>query len=198
LLEELHRRGVDVGRDHIAWLAEWDSFYSRALLIEFSAAACVEAERIRPPAKGICPDIPTAMDVAAAVRRDRSPHAYGRSWVHHYSYLCGLDGEIPGDAARQDTSNQAGTAKSTDGDKDVKASLKELERPEGHGQLDYVHRPVSRLEADAALWEGSGRELKAIGVLGSDVYDKLLILQALRKRFPKAIFLQRTHLRAMW
>ena len=186
LLEELHRRGVDVGQDHIAWLAEWDSFYSRALQLEFSAAACVEAERIRPPANRLCPDIATAMDTA--VRYDRSPQESGRSWVHHYSYLRGLDGEIPGDAARQDTSNQAGKAKSTDADKDVKASLKELERPEGHGQLDYVHRLVTRLEADAAQWEGSGKELKAIGVLGSDVYDKLLILQALRKRFPKAIF----------
>ena len=44
------------------------------------------------------------------------------------------------------------------------------------------------MEADAARWEGSGKELKAIGVLGSDVYDKLLILQAVRKRFPNAIF----------
>lgn len=30
--------------------------------------------------------------------------------------------------------------------------------------------------------------IRAIGVLGSDVYDKLLILRALRDRFPKAIF----------
>ncbi|MDQ6735650.1 MAG: hypothetical protein M3Z35_16295, partial [Nitrospirota bacterium] len=186
LLKELHRRGVEVGQDHIAWLAEWDSFYSRALQVEFSAAACVEAELIRRPAKVTCPDIPTAMD--AVVRHDRSPQGYGRSWVHHYSYLRGLDGEIPGDTVRHGNNSQAGKGKSADEDKDVKATLKELERPEGQGQLDYVHRLVSRLESDAALWEGSGRELKAIGVLGSDVYDKLLILQALRKRFPKAIF----------
>ena len=31
-------------------------------------------------------------------------------------------------------------------------------------------------------------EFKAIGVLGSDVYDKLMILQALRKNFPRALF----------
>jgi hypothetical protein len=186
LLEELNRRGIAVGQDHIAWLAEWDSFYSRALQVEFSAAACVEAKRIRPPAKKVCPDIPTAMD--AVVRNDRSPQWRGRSWLHHYSYLRGLDGDIPSNADGQDTFSQAEITKSKEADKDIQASLKELERPEGQAQLDYVHRLVARLEADAALWEGSGKELKAIGVLGSDVYDKLLILQAVRKRFPKAIF----------
>lgn len=186
LLKELNRRGIDVGQDHIAWLAEWDSFYSRALQVVFSAAACVEAERIRPPANLLCPDITTAVD--AVLQNDRSPQWLGRSWLHHYSYLRGLDGEIPNDAVRRDTSSQPGTTTSKEGGKDIQASLKELERPEGHAQLDYVHRLVARLEADAALWEGSGKEVKAIGVLGSDVYDKLLILQAVRKRFPHAIF----------
>jgi hypothetical protein len=122
------------------------------------------------------------------VQNDRTPQWQGRIRLHHYSYLRGLDGEIPSDAAGRGKESQAGQAKSKGSDKDVKASLHELERPEGQAQLDYVHRLVARLEADAALWEGSGKELKAIGVLGSDVYDKLLILQAVRKRFPKAIF----------
>lgn len=186
LLEELTRRGVEAGEDHIAWLAEWDSFYSRALQVEFSAAACVEAERLQRVATGVCPDIATAMD--AVVTHDRSPEWSGGARLHRYSYLRGLDGEIPNDAARQGLSSEAGNAKSKEEHTDVKSSLKELERPEGQAQLDYVHRLVARLEADAALWEGSGKELKAIGVLGSDVYDKLLILQAVRKRFPHAIF----------
>ena len=186
LLEELNRRGVEAGNDHIAWLAEWDSFYSRALQVEFSAAACVEAERLRGLAAGVCPDLATAMD--AVVTHDRSPEWSGQARLHHYSYLRGLDGEIPNDAARQGSSSEARNAKSKEERTDVKASFKELERPEGQAQLDYVHRLVARLEADAALWEGSGKELKAIGVLGSDVYDKLLILQAVRKRFPHAIF----------
>lgn len=186
LLEELNRRGVEAGEDHIAWLAEWDSFYSRALQVEFSAAACVEAERLRHLATGVCPDIATAMD--AVVTNDRSPEWSGHARLHHYSYLRGLDGEIPNDAARQGVSSEAGNAKSNEERTNVKATLKELERPEGQAQLDYVHRLVDRLGADAARWEGSGKELKAIGVLGSDVYDKLLILQAVRKRFPHAIF----------
>jgi hypothetical protein len=35
---------------------------------------------------------------------------------------------------------------------------------------------------------GRKGRIKAIGVLGSDVYDKLLVLQALRDRFPGAVF----------
>ncbi len=42
-------------------------------------------------------------------------------------------------------------------------------------------------EIQSALVEGK-KEIQAIGVLGSDVYDKQLILQALRKKFPRAIF----------
>ena len=34
----------------------------------------------------------------------------------------------------------------------------------------------------------TGTGIFAIGVLGSDVYDKLLVLQSLRKRFPNALF----------
>ncbi|MGH7059748.1 MAG: hypothetical protein ACREFH_05115, partial [Stellaceae bacterium] len=36
--------------------------------------------------------------------------------------------------------------------------------------------------------KSDGGHISAIGVLGSDVYDKLLILQALRSEFPSASF----------
>ena len=186
LFEELHRRGVEIGQDHIAWLAEWDSFYSRALQMEFSAAACVVAERNHPAPNAVCPDTSHAMD--AVVREDPQLPWSGRSWLHRYSYLRGLDGEIPSDKAGKEKSAQSGTDATKATDKDAKSNSKEPARPEGQSQLDYVQRLVDQMEADAARWEGSGKELKAIGVLGSDVYDKLLILQAVRKRFPNAIF----------
>ena len=59
------------------------------------------------------------------------------------------------------------------------------QRPEGRGQLDYVLRLAAALKEEEAK---NGEEFRAIGVLGSDVYDKLLILQALRPTFPRAIF----------
>jgi hypothetical protein len=36
--------------------------------------------------------------------------------------------------------------------------------------------------------EGHERKIKAIGILGGDVFDKLLILRALRPEFPEALF----------
>ncbi|MEM6334051.1 MAG: hypothetical protein AAF823_12010 [Planctomycetota bacterium] len=35
---------------------------------------------------------------------------------------------------------------------------------------------------------GENFEIRAIGVLGADVYDKLLVIQVLRRRFPHAVF----------
>jgi len=43
-------------------------------------------------------------------------------------------------------------------------------------------------ERDAEFRRTGGGHIAAIGVLGSDVYDKLLILQALRPEFPEALF----------
>ena len=54
----------------------------------------------------------------------------------------------------------------------------------GVSQLDYVRRLADRIANDIA---GSDRPV-VIGILGSDVYDKLLILQALRERLPRATF----------
>jgi len=41
---------------------------------------------------------------------------------------------------------------------------------------------------DQQLKNEGKKGIRAIGILGSDVYDKLMILRVLRKRFPKAIF----------
>ena len=47
----------------------------------------------------------------------------------------------------------------------------------------------SRLAASLKQEEArNGEEFKAIGILGSDIYDKLLLLQALRQQFPAAVF----------
>ncbi len=51
--------------------------------------------------------------------------------------------------------------------------------PEGPGQLDYLQR----LEVDLA-----DERFDAVGIFGTDVYDALMILQALRPRFPGVLF----------
>lgn len=53
----------------------------------------------------------------------------------------------------------------------------------GQAQFDYIRRLGKNINK-----EEDGGVIRAIGVLGSDIYDKLLILRALRGKFPNAIF----------
>ena len=55
------------------------------------------------------------------------------------------------------------------------------DRPEGTSQIDYVRALVDRIHD-----EGEGA--RAIGIFGTDPYDSLLIIKALRPAFPHAIF----------
>ena len=98
--------------------------------------------------------------------------------VFRYSYLSGLDGEVPGDDSVK--AGRGEKPKTTETAKDAQAGAKQ-ERPEGTGQLDYVRALAARIQD-----EGEGA--KAIGILGTDPYDAVLIIKALRPAFPYAVF----------
>ncbi len=175
LVEELERRQVRLGWDAVILIGEWDSFYGRALPIEFRAAACKkigtfserDLEMIDVPVtiKQWCSDIPQAIDLQ--IRRQADYESL-RLNVHRYSYLSGLDGEVPG----EDKGKTARADNAKDGQRD---------RPEGTSQVDYVRALVDRIHD-----EGEGA--RAIGIFGTDPYDSLLIIKALRPAFPHAIF----------
>lgn len=109
------------------------------------------------------------------------------SHVRTFTYLRGLDGVLP------DIDKPGSNAlRKGDGDKskDLRAQLDDTppEHAEGRSQSDYLRRladEIARLDGDK---EFTKRGVKAIGIVGSDVYDKLLILQALRGRFKDKIF----------
>ena len=114
------------------------------------------------------------------------PHTFSqllnRNDVVHVSYLRGLDGKLAG--------SESPSSKTTDDSGKEQAAIKRreiapLERPEGNSQLDYIPRLAAKLKAGES---NSGKKITAIGVLGSDVYDKLLLLQSLRIHFPNVIF----------
>jgi hypothetical protein len=185
LIEELDRRQVRLGWDAVILIGEWDSLYGRALPIEFRAAACAkvatfteaELKQIQVPTaiKAWCPTVPRAIDLQIQRTADYESLTLN---VFRYSYLSGLDGEVPGDESMKAAGVEK--PKNTETAKDALAGgLKE--RPEGTSQLDYVRALATRIQD-----EGEGA--KAIGILGSDPYDALLILKALRPAFPYAIF----------
>jgi hypothetical protein len=164
LLAELERRHVDLSKpeDGIALITEADTFYGQAL--------------------------PGTFDLQLRDRR-----TIGRSFpTMRFCYLRGMDGKLP---TSGDSAGQGQSVKSTDQEEPKIKRLEELERPEGHSQLDYVRRLVERVKTDCDQGDQHGRHkerhsfhLRAIGIMGSDVYDKLLLLQSLRNKFSDVLF----------
>ena len=64
-----------------------------------------------------------------------------------------------------------------------------FEGAEGQSQFDYLGPLADDLRRrDGEFRRTDDGHIAAIGVLGSDIYDQLLILQALRPEFPEALF----------
>lgn len=103
---------------------------------------------------------------------------------HTYSYLRGLDGITTRPANSQQENKTKISPTSKQNNKETKA---QLERPIGTSQLDYLLQlaeQIKRLDKE----NSSAGGIKAIGITGNDPYDKLLILQALDKKFPGVLF----------
>jgi len=116
-------------------------------------------------------------------------HAIGR--VHKFNYMRGVDGKL-GDADKAEGDSKKAGDKARDGG--------QVERPEGDQQIDYIRRLRDAMkQRESWLTERANSKrawspfmqkvsFKAIGVIGNDYYDKLLVLQALRPVFPDAVF----------
>jgi hypothetical protein len=107
----------------------------------------------------------------------------GTGWprLHTLRYLRGLDGMVPAkDEKKREDKDQKGAS-------DVSAVS--LENAFGPAQFDYLRRLAAGLKLqDDELRRDCDARIEAIGVLGNDVFDKLLALRALRPLFPEAIF----------
>ena len=188
LVDELERRQVRLGWDAIILLGEWDSFYGRALPIEFQATVCArvarlskgELKEIEVPdgVQSRCPTVPKAIDLQ--IQRPADYQSLNLN-VFRYSYLSGLDGEIPGDDNRRPGDGTKKVARTAKAKNDTQQKEEQRDRPEGTSQIDYVRALVDRIRSE-------GQGARAIGIFGSDPYDSLLIIRALRPAFPHAIF----------
>ena len=120
--------------------------------------------------------------------------------VERYGYLRGLDGELPPEnpfgREERTGADTATIGNATRGDLLVRG--RSSEEPAGRARLDYVRRLANVIGQRERVERGFGDRFfdlvlgrpqpVAIGVLGSDVYDKLVILEALRDRIPAAVF----------
>ena len=104
--------------------------------------------------------------------------------VRSYAYLRGVDGKMPyiydKDKEKESTGNNKNTPMQWD---DAPP-----EHAEGRNQYDYLRRLADTIEELDRNPRFAENGVKAVGILGSDVYDKLLILHALREKFNDKIF----------
>ena len=114
--------------------------------------------------------------------------------IVQHGYLQGVDGEMPPRrpssirTTERDEGRRKEPAREDAGATGDARSVRSLpdddfEQPFGAARLDYVRRLSEDL-----LRNGADETPVAIGVLGTDVYDKLLVLQALRESHPGVVF----------
>jgi hypothetical protein len=108
--------------------------------------------------------------------------------VHAVHYLRGLDGVLPEGTG---TPVLSASPPSEPARTNTEAVFEQatLERADGPSQYDYLRRLAAYLvDLDRREKQAGRNGVRAVGVLGNDVYDKILVLDALRDRFPKAVF----------
>lgn len=180
ILRELALRGVDLkdDKEHVVLISEWDTFYARMLSLTYAAELSVWRKNNPKSA-----DYSPAQFIDAYVTgSEANPKNF-----YPFVYLRGLDGQTigGGDAPRE--SGDGGSAPASV--EELRRWAPDVNKAEGPAQFDYLGRIGDRMdELQKSLKREGGGRISAIGIVGSDVYDKLLILQALRDRFPAALF----------
>jgi hypothetical protein len=181
LVDELNLRGVDLTdrSQHVALFYEWDTFYGRTLPTSFTNYVA-----FRQKAKSLQP-VPADCDYGYVT--SLTPN------LHRFTYLRGLDGLTQAEQEdKQAETQDQGSADKSASDQN-KSDANGMNRSEGENQLDYIERAALSLQhlrddLESGRYPGGKGRLAAIGLMGSDFYDKLLILEALRPRFPDVVF----------
>lgn len=117
-----------------------------------------------------------------AIKEEIKTKFGGRARVEFCSYLRGLDGRSENSSSTQDSVKSDSRETASDDRKGEGFGETSL----GTSQFDYLRRLAVRLGAQTN--SRKGRAVNAVGILGSDIYDKMLVLQALQPELPAAIF----------
>jgi hypothetical protein len=106
-----------------------------------------------------------------------------------FSYLRGIDGKLPEKEQKDETTSQSGARSEVAEPDPLRAPSPETNSASGRSQIDFLRRLEGDLVRFHAEKRAQGEDgIVAIGVMGTDVYDKLLVLRALRGRFPSVCF----------
>jgi hypothetical protein len=179
VLHELQLRGINPlvhSNQHLVLISEWDNFFSRMAGLAFAAEMSVRQKR---------PAASNALDFIAQAREGTN---LWPATLHRFVYLQGLDGEAAPSEGARDSEKKSPGARAPTTLEALAEWTPDANKAEGPAQFDYLARLGDALVGlDRQLWREGGR-VAAVGIIGSDVYDTLLILQALRNRLPDAVF----------
>jgi hypothetical protein len=157
--------------DEVAVVAEWDTFYGRALPYSFASAMLRDNGG---------PDLVQALLGSNSTIFPKN--------LHPFVYLRGLDGITAAETAAAAKKNAGDSTEKSQQQQQALKTGAPTEVPEGQNQSDYLRRLADQLANLNESLHAKGRSLRAVGVLGTDVYDKLLVLRALRDRLPGVVF----------
>lgn len=115
--------------------------------------------------------------------------ACGDCGIYSVGYLRGLDG-LAADRTRDSDEARGEQSRTRAGTSEERVDQRSVQdRAFGRTQFDYLRRAPDPVDPPVDLnGVPSNRHFRAVGILGNDVYDKLVILRALRDRFSQATF----------
>lgn len=183
LVSELVLRGIDLkanSTDAVLILAEADTEYGRSLPVAFRASR----DNYRDFATGESGDLDWSHGAirsgTAKLIASYKGEAFNDRQLLIHRYLRGLDqqkGQQRTDSAAQKQVSKSAEQALAD------ALSKKRAMALGESQLDYVDRLVEDIERNPNCGA-----IKAVGVLGGDIYDKLILLRSIRSKLPHAVF----------
>lgn len=183
LASELALRDVDLSgkdsKDEILILAEADTSYGRLLPLALTNSI----RKLRAPQTAPKPKVTEAYFSDEEDPKTGETAGQIDSQLVIYRYLRGLD-QQKGQAAAEKATNRPAAKSPEELLADVLS--KEGAPAVGESQLDYVDRVAADL--DRIDQRNRAKRIRAVGVLGGDVYDKLILLRSLRQKYPEAVF----------
>lgn len=143
---------------------EWDTAYGRQLAESFEKKLAGHFQAAQSET-----DLP-------------DPQRAARRAILRTHFLRGLDGVHPGQSS---SAKKVPIAEADEKDGDKKPKIATI--AEGGSQLDYMRRLAQHWsEQDEAMRLQGRGSISSIGIFASDIYDKLVVLSAFRKVFPRA------------
>ena len=175
---------------HVTVFAEWDSLYGRALAETFAALA---ARGLSTPLEdpAFYPALLEALEKGLLVHHPPvgAPTAGTKIQVTVIPYLRGLDGASSLYRTNYGQTSEIRASKNQQDQNSESHPATLVEAAEGTTQFDYIRRLTSdSFTHNVPFWPQADRP-DAVVIFGTDIYDKLVLLEFLRQQLRNCLYL---------